>query len=129
MTRRRTRPEQQELLAFVTSQKLQQVPPALILSQLVTDHGMSLRHARRYLALASETVHQQGIPAPADPFDATAAMALQRLQLAMISATPAELPRLIAALAKLREVASAGPTLADDDIIQRAAFMGGLAKE
>ena len=126
--RRRTREEILQLIATITALKLQQVPPAVILSQLVTDHGLSLRHARRYLARISERIREEAPADSADPFDQTAAMALRRLQFQMLNASPSELPRLITALAKLREVCSPGPSLSDSEMLGRAAFSGGLSK-
>jgi hypothetical protein len=107
--------------------RLQGATPSVILSRLVTDYGVSVRQARRYLALANDEIREDGIGPAADPFSETAAMALQRLQLQLLEATPSELPRLISALAKLREVMGNGPSLSDADLINRSAFEGGLS--
>lgn len=128
MSDRATADEKEARIAHAAELKLQQVAPALILLKLQQTYGVSLRQARRYLAEATELLQQDGIPAAADPFSDAAAMALNRLQLLILEATPAELPRLVTALAKLRECQPAGPTLADSEMLQRAAFVGGLAK-
>lgn len=116
-----------ERVSVAAMLRLQGASPAAALSRLVTDYGVSVRQARRYLALANEEIREDGIPAAADPFSETATMALHRLQLQMLEATPSELPRLIGALAKLREVMASGPSLSDSDLISRAAFEGGMA--
>lgn len=124
---RATNTELTERVSIAAMLRLQGATPSVILSRLVTDYGVSVRQARRYLALANEEIREDGIGPSADPFSETAAMALQRLQLQLLEATPSELPRLISALAKLREVMSNGPSLSDADLINRAAFQGGLA--
>ena len=126
-TARATNTELAERVGIAAMLRLQGATPSVILSRLVTDYGVSVRQARRYLALANEEIREDGIGPSADPFSETAAMALQRLQLQLLEATPSELPRLITALAKLREVMSNGPSLSDADLINRAAFEGGLA--
>lgn len=124
---RATNAELTERVSIAAMLRLQGATPSVILSRLVTDYGVSVRQARRYLALANDEIREDGIGPAADPFSETAAMALQRLQLQLLEATPSELPRLITALAKLREVMSNGPSLSDSDLINRAAFEGGLA--
>ena len=124
---RATNAELAERVSVAAMLRLQGATPSVILSRLVTDYGVSVRQARRYLALANDEIREDGIGPAADPFSETAAMALQRLQLQLLEATPSELPRLITALAKLREVMATGPTLSDSDLINRAAFEGGLA--
>lgn len=124
---RATNAELAERVSIAAMLRLQGATPSVILSRLVTDYGVSVRQARRYLALANDEIREDGIGPAADPFSETAAMALQRLQLQLLEATPSELPRLITALAKLREVMATGPTLSDSDLINRAAFEGGLA--
>jgi hypothetical protein len=124
---RATDEEVAERIQFAAMLRLQGATPAAVLSRLVADYGLSVRQARRYLAHANEEIKKEGIPAAADPFSETATMALHRLQLQMMEATPSELPRLIGALAKLREVMATGPSLSDADLINRAAFEGGLA--
>ena len=124
---RATNAELTERVSIAAMLRLQGATPSVILSRLVTDYGVSVRQARRYLALANDEIREDGIGPAADPFSETAAMALQRLQLQLLEATPSELPRLITALAKLREVMSSGPSLSDADLINRAAFEGGLA--
>ena len=124
---RATNAELTERVSIAAMLRLQGATPSVILSRLVTDYGVSVRQARRYLALANDEIREDGIGPAADPFSETAAMALQRLQLQLLEATPSELPRLITALAKLREVMGNGPTLSDSDLINRAAFEGGLA--
>ena len=124
---RATNAELTERVSIAAMLRLQGATPSVILSRLVTDYGVSVRQARRYLALANDEIREDGIGPAADPFSETAAMALQRLQLQLLEATPSELPRLITALAKLREVMGNGPTLSDSDLINRAAFDGGLA--
>jgi len=126
-TPRATNAELTERVSIAAMLRLQGATPSVILSRLVTDYGVSVRQARRYLALANDEIREDGIGPAADPFSETAAMALQRLQLQLLEATPSELPRLITALAKLREVMSNGPSLSDGDLINRAAFEGGLA--
>lgn len=126
-TPRATSAELTERVSIAAMLRLQGATPSVILSRLVTDYGVSVRQARRYLALANEEIREDGIGPAVDPFSETAAMALQRLQLQLLEATPSELPRLITALAKLREVMAAGPSLSDSDLINRAAFEGGLA--
>lgn len=126
-TQRATNAELTERVSIAAMLRLQGATPSVILSRLVTDYGVSVRQARRYLALANDEIREDGIGPAADPFSETAAMALQRLQLQLLEATPSELPRLITALAKLREVMSNGPSLSDSDLINRAAFEGGLA--
>lgn len=126
-TPRATSAELTERVSIAAMLRLQGATPSVILSRLVTDYGVSVRQARRYLALANEEIREDGISPAADPFSETAAMALQRLQLQLLEATPSELPRLVAALAKLREVMATGPSLSDSDLINRAAFEGGLA--
>ena len=116
-----------ERVSVAAMLRLQGATPSAILSRLVTDYGVSVRQARRYLALANEEIKEDGLPPAADPFSETATMALHRLQLQMMEATPSELPRLIGALAKLREVMATGPSLSDADLINRAAFEGGVA--
>ena len=116
-----------ERVSVAAMLRLQGATPSAILSRLVSDYGVSVRQARRYLALANEEIRADGIPPAADPFSETATMALHRIQLQMMEATPSELPRLIGALAKLREVMANGPSLSDGDLINRAAFEGGLA--
>jgi len=126
----RTRATDQQLaerVSVAAMLRLQGATPAAILSRLVTDYAVSVRQARRYLALANEEIREDGLPPAVDPFSETATMALHRLQLQMLEATPSELPRLIGALAKLREVMATGPSLSDADLINRAAFEGGLA--
>lgn len=125
---RATRDELEERVAYAAMLKLQHTTPGAIMTKLVENYGVSIRQARRYLALASEEVKAEGLDAPVDPFSETAHMALRRLQLQMLEATPSELPRLITALAKLREVMAPGPSLSDSEMLQRAAFIGGLAK-
>lgn len=127
VTPRATNSELAERVSIAAMLRLQGATPSVILSRLVTDYGVSVRQARRYLALANDEIREDGIGPAADPFSETAAMALQRLQLQLLEATPSELPRLITALAKLREVMSSGPSLSDADLINRAAFDGGLA--
>ena len=127
VTPRATNTELAERVSIAAMLRLQGATPSVILSRLVTDYGVSVRQARRYLALANDEIREDGIGPAADPFSETAAMALQRLQLQLLEATPSELPRLITALAKLREVMGNGPTLSDSDLINRAAFEGGLA--
>ena len=127
VTPRATNSELAERVSIAAMLRLQGATPSVILSRLVTDYGVSVRQARRYLALANDEIREDGIGPAADPFSETAAMALQRLQLQLLEATPSELPRLITALAKLREVMSSGPSLSDADLINRAAFEGGLA--
>ena len=127
VTPRATNTELAERVSIAAMLRLQGATPSVILSRLVTDYGVSVRQARRYLALANDEIREDGIGPAADPFSETAAMALQRLQLQLLEATPSELPRLITALAKLREVMSSGPSLSDADLINRAAFEGGLA--
>jgi predicted DNA-binding transcriptional regulator YafY len=127
ITPRATNSELTERVSIAAMLRLQGATPSVILSRLVTDYGVSVRQARRYLALANDEIREDGIGPAADPFSETAAMALQRLQLQLLEATPSELPRLISALAKLREVMSNGPSLSDSDLINRAAFEGGLA--
>ena len=127
VTPRATNAELAERVSIAAMFRLQGATPSVILSRLVTDYGVSVRQARRYLALANDEIREDGIGPAADPFSETAAMALQRLQLQLLEATPSELPRLITALAKLREVMSSGPSLSDSDLISRAAFEGGLA--
>ena len=127
VTPRATNSELAERVSIAAVLRLQGATPSVILSRLVTDYGVSVRQARRYLALANDEIREDGIGPAADPFSETAAMALQRLQLQLLEATPSELPRLITALAKLREVMSSGPSLSDADLINRAAFDGGLA--
>ena len=124
---RATEEEVAERIQFAAMLRLQGATPAAILSRLVTDYGLSVRQARRYLARANEEIREDGIPAAADPFSETANTALRRLQLQMLEATPSELPRLIGSLAKLREVMATGPSLSDADLINRAAFEGGVA--
>lgn len=124
---RATNAQLTERVSIAAMLRLQGATPSVILSRLVTDYGVSVRQARRYLALANEEIREDGIGPAADPFSETAAMALQRLQLQLLEATPSELPRLISALAKLREVMSNGPSLSDADLINRAAFEGGLS--
>lgn len=124
---RATEEQKAERIQFAAMLRLQGATPAAILSRLVTDYGVSVRHARRYLAWANEEIREDGIPPAVDPFSETATMALHRLQLQMMEATPSELPRLIGALAKLREVMANGPSLSDGELINRAAFEGGLA--
>lgn len=126
-TPRATNTELAERVGIAAMLRLQGATPSVILSRLVTDYGVSVRQARRYLALANEEIREDGIGPSADPFSETAAMALQRLQLQLLEATPSELPRLITALAKLREVMANGPSLSDADLINRAAFEGGLS--
>lgn len=126
-TPRATNAELTERVSIAAMLRLQGATPSVILSRLVSDYGVSVRQARRYLALANDEIREDGIGPAADPFSETAAMALQRLQLQLLEATPSELPRLITALAKLREVMSNGPSLSDSDLINRAAFEGGLA--
>ena len=126
-TPRATNTELAERVSIAAMLCLQGATPSVILSRLVTDYGVSVRQARRYLALANDEIREDGIGPAADPFSETAAMALQRLQLQLLEATPSELPRLISALAKLREVMGNGPSLSDADLINRAAFEGGLA--
>ena len=126
-TPRATNAELTERVSIAAMLRLQGATPSVILSRLVTDYGVSVRQARRYLALANDEIREDGIGPAADPFSETAAMALQRLQLQLLEATPSELPRLITALAKLREVMGNGPSLSDADLINRAAFEGGLA--
>ena len=126
-TPRATNAELTERVSIAAMLRLQGATPSVILSRLVTDYGVSVRQARRYLALANDEIREDGIGPAADPFSETAAMALQRLQLQLLEATPSELPRLISALAKLREVMATGPSLSDADLINRAAFEGGLA--
>jgi len=125
---RATRDELEDRVSYAAMLKLQHTTPGAIMAKLVETYGVSIRQARRYLALASEEVRTEGLDTPVDPFNETAHMALRRLQLQMLEATPSELPRLIAALAKLREVMAPGPSLHDSEILQRAAFAGGLAK-
>ena len=127
VTPRATNAELAERVSIAAMFRLQGATPSVILSRLVTDYGVSVRQARRYLALANDEIREDVIGPAADPFSETAAMALQRLQLQLLEATPSELPRLITALAKLREVMSSGPSLSDSDLISRAAFEGGLA--
>jgi hypothetical protein len=127
VTPRATNAELAERVSIAAMLRLQGATPSVILFRLVTDYGVSVRQARRYLALANDEIREDGIGPAADPFSETAAMALQRLQLQLLEATPSELPRLITALAKLREVMSSGPSLSDADLINRAAFEGGLA--
>ena len=124
---RATNTELAERVSIAAMLRLQGATPSVILSRLVTDYGVSVRQARRYLALANDEIREDGIGPAADPFSETAAMALQRLQLQLLEATPSELPRLISALAKLREVMANGPSLSDADLINRAAFEGGLS--
>lgn len=124
---RATDEEMAERVSVAAMLRLQGATPSAILARLVTDYGVSVRQARRYLALANEEIREDGIPAAADPFSETATMALHRLQLQMMEATPSELPRLIGALAKLREVLASGPSLSDAELINRAAFEGGLS--
>lgn len=126
-TPRATNVELTERVSTAAMLRLQGATPSVILSRLVTDYGVSVRQARRYLALANDEIREDGIGPAADPFSETAAMALQRLQLQLLEATPSELPRLISALAKLREVMANGPSLSDADLINRAAFEGGSA--
>lgn len=126
-TPRATNAQLTERVSIAAMLRLQGATPSVILSRLVTDYGVSVRQARRYLALANEEIREDGISPSADPFSETAAMALQRLQLQLLEATPSELPRLISALAKLREVMANGPSLSDADLINRAAFEGGLS--
>jgi len=126
-TTRATNAELTERVSIAAMLRLQGATPSVILSRLVTDYGVSVRQARRYLALANDEIREDGIGPAADPFSETAAMALQRLQLQLLEATPSELPRLISALAKLREVMASGPSLSDADLINRAAFEGGLS--
>ena len=126
-TPRATNAELTERVSIAAMLRLQGATPSVILSRLVSDYGVSVRQARRYLALANDEIREDGIGPAADPLSETAAMALQRLQLQLLEATPSELPRLITALAKLREVMSNGPSLSDSDLINRAAFEGGLA--
>lgn len=130
-TSRATKEERQARVMQAVNLRLQGATPHVVLARLVEDHGLSIRHARRYLAEANYLIRHdedgENIPPPADPFTDTANMALQRLQLQLLEATPSELPRLITALAKLREVMSNGPSLSDSDLINRAAFEGGLA--
>lgn len=124
---RATNAELAERVSIAAMLRLQGATPSVILSRLVSDYGVSIRQARRYLALANDEIREDGIGPAADPFSETAAMALQRLQLQLLEATPSELPRLISALAKLREVMANGPSLSDADLINRAAFEGGLS--
>ena len=124
---RATNTELTERVSIAAMLRLQGATPSVILSRLVTDYGVSVRQARRYLALANDEIREDGIGPSSDPFSETAAMALQRLQLQLLEATPSELPRLISALAKLREVMGNGPSLSDVDLINRAAFEGGLS--
>jgi len=126
-TPRATNAELTERVSIAAMLRLQGATPSVILSRLVTDYGVSVRQARRYLALANDEIREDGIGPAADPFSETASMALQRLQLQMLDATPSELPRLISALAKLREVMATGPSLSDSELINRAAFEGGLS--
>lgn len=126
-TPRATNTELAERVSIAAMLRLQGATPSVILSRLVTDYGVSVRQARRYLALANDEIREDGIGPSSDPFSETAAMALQRLQLQLLEATPSELPRLISALAKLREVMGNGPSLSDADLINRAAFEGGLS--
>ncbi len=116
-----------ERIGAAALMRLQGVTGSAILSRLVADYGVSVRQARRYLALANDEIREDGLPNAADPFTETASMALHRLQLQMMEATPSELPRLISALAKLREVMAPGPSLSDAEMINRAGFEGGLA--
>lgn len=116
-----------ERIGAAALMRLQGVTGSAILSRLVADYGVSVRQARRYLALANDEIREDGLPSAADPFTETASMALHRLQLQMMEATPSELPRLISALAKLREVMAPGPSLSDAEMINRAGFEGGLA--
>ena len=124
---RATDEEVAERVQFAAMLRLQGATPAAVLSRLVSDYGLSVRQARRYLARANDEIREEGLPAAADPFTETASTALRRLQLQMMEATPSELPRLIGALAKLREVMATGPSLSDADLINRAAFEGGVA--
>jgi len=126
-TPRATNAELKERVSIAAMLRLQGATPSVILSRLVTDYGVSVRQARRYLALANDEIREDGIGPAADPFSETAAMALQRLQLQLLEATPSELPRLISALAKLREVMATGPSLSDAELINRAAFEGGVS--
>lgn len=116
-----------ERIGAAALMRLQGVTGSAILSRLVADYGVSVRQARRYLALANDEIREDGLPNVADPFTETASMALHRLQLQMMEATPSELPRLISALAKLREVMAPGPSLSDAEMINRAGFEGGMA--
>ena len=137
--KRATDDEVEERTHFAAMLRHQGVPPAAVMSRLVTDYGISLRHARRYVASANLLLKEDGLEYEAegkedkkdlpfvDPFTETASMALHRLQLQMMEATPSELPRLISALAKLREVMAPGPSLSDAEMINRAGFEGGLA--
>lgn len=129
MSDRSTQAELTERVAYAAALKLQSAAPRLILSKLVETYGVSLRQARRYLALATEEVRNEGIDEPSDPFNETAAMALQRIQSQMLDASASELPRLVTALAKLREVMAPGPSLSQAELINRAAFIGGMAKQ
>ena len=129
MAERSTSEELAERVAYAAGLKLQSVAPRVILSKLVENYGVSLRQARRYLALATEEVREDGIADAADPFNETATMAPNQIQLQILDASASELPRLVTALAKLREVMAPGPSLSQAELLQRAAFVGGLAKQ
>ena len=129
-TNRCTNEELAGRIHYAAGLLLQGAPPAIVLSRCVEMFGVSIRTARRYLANAAEMVREDGITDKKDPFSQTAHLAMQRLQDALLEATPKELPRLISSLAKLREVMAAdqGPALSDQDLIHRSAFVGGMAK-
>jgi hypothetical protein len=124
---RATDDQLEERVAVAASLRLQGATPSATMAKLVADYGVSVRQARRYLALANEELREEGLSPSPDLFSETATMAMQRIQLHLMDANPTELHRLVAALGKLKEMTPAGPTLSDADLINRAAYEGGMA--
>jgi hypothetical protein len=124
---RSTDQQLEERVAAAAALRLQGTTPSATMAKLVADYGVSIRQARRYLALANEELREEGLDPSPDLFRETATMAMQRAQLLLVDANPAELHRLVAAMGKLHEMTPAGPTLSDADLINRAAFTGGAA--
>ena len=125
---RATEQEQLERVAHAAQLKLSRVPTRLAIAELCDAYGVSIRTARRYLALAAEEIKDDLPPAVGRPIDEALEMAAELIakRMARASTSDRDFARLADSLIKLRAAVAVGPTLSDSEMLQRAAFAGGM---
>jgi hypothetical protein len=130
MTDERNRATDQEMLdrvAHAAQLKLSRVPVRLAIAELCDAYGVSIKTARRYLALAAEEIKDELPASGGRPIDDALAMAAELIakRMARASTSDRDFARLADSLIKLRGVMASEPCLSDVELLNRAAYAGG----
>jgi hypothetical protein len=103
------------------------VPPTVAVRHLAETYGVSLRQATRYMAEAVQA--DDGPAAEGNIIDAALTMSASALAAAVVRAVEdgehQHLPRLCRELRELKTAIRPGPSMSDEQLLERVAFEGG----